>query len=364
MLEVSETRRDIIVIGASAGGLEALKQLVTNLPADLPAAVFVVIHFPAFATSYLPEILGRFGALPAAHAVDGEPIVAGRIYVAPIDNHLLVENGTVRVWHGPKENHTRPAIDPLFRSAAAAYGERVVGVVLSGTLRDGTAGLIAIKEKGGLSVTQDPHDALFPGMPENAIKYDHVDYSLTAVEIASLLGDLTGGQAVPVESNGKRDVKHDKSVKQMVVSDWDQAATKAIASSKAAQIRGERAGEPSVYSCPECGGVLWQMDEGEVLILRCHVGHIYNAETMLAIQTEIAEAALWVAARILADQGVLNRQLAARERERGSDATVTHFEKAAGTAENRSEVVQDLLQSGAALSVRQAEAEQAQTRDQ
>src|SRR4051812_13953252 len=158
-------KKDIIVIGASAGGVEALSRLVHSLPADLPAAVFVTVHFPRTSQSVLPRILSRAGSLPAVHPKDGEPIRRGTIYVAPPDQHLLLVNGAVRLVRGPTENGNRPAIDPMFRSAAVAYGDRVIGVVLSGNLDDGTAGLMSITRRGGVGVAQDPEDALFSSMP-------------------------------------------------------------------------------------------------------------------------------------------------------------------------------------------------------
>ncbi len=183
-------RRDIVVIGASAGGVATLWQLVQGLPANLPAAVFVVVHMSAKHPSSLPNILQKSGKLPSAHAVDGAEIEPGRIYVAPPDRHLLIKPLYMRVLFGPKENRFRPAIDPLFRTAALAYGERVVGVVLSGALNDGTAGLIEIKEQGGIAIAQDPKEAMFSSMPESAIKYAEVDYILPVAGIASTLVNL------------------------------------------------------------------------------------------------------------------------------------------------------------------------------
>lgn len=184
-------RHDIIVIGGSAGAIAALIQLVQGFPCDLPAAVFIVVHTSPKFPSLLPQILQRSGSLPAIHPEDGAPIELGRIYVAPPDHHLLVKRDYIRVVFGPKENRFRPAIDPLFRTAAQAYGERVVGIVLSGLLHDGTAGLIEIKERGGMAIVQDPREAAVPCMPQSAIKHVAVDHILSSADMAHVLFELS-----------------------------------------------------------------------------------------------------------------------------------------------------------------------------
>jgi two-component system chemotaxis response regulator CheB len=183
-------RHDIFVIGASAGGVEALQTLVYGFPEDLPASVFIVLHMGAHRPSFLPALLNLAGPLIAAHAYHGEPIAHRRIYVAPPDAHLLVAYGHNQLGDGPKEHYTRPAVDPLFRSAAGSYGPRVVGVILSGNLTDGTAGLVAIKQGGGLTIVQDPDEAQSPGMPLSALQHVAVDYCLPLLLIAPLLGHL------------------------------------------------------------------------------------------------------------------------------------------------------------------------------
>jgi two-component system chemotaxis response regulator CheB len=162
-------KRDIIVIGTSAGGMETLIELFSRLPKKLAASIFVVCHISPYSSGVLPKVISRAGSLPAAHPTDREPIKPGQVYVAPPDHHLLIEDSVVRVTQGPKENRFRPAVDPLFRSAAYAYGPRVIGVILTGSLDDGTAGLWAVKERGGLAVVQDPDEALFDSMPLSAL---------------------------------------------------------------------------------------------------------------------------------------------------------------------------------------------------
>src|SRR5438270_410467 len=232
---------DIVVVGASAGGVEALETLVRTLPPGLPAAIFVVLHVPAQSPSFLPVILSRSGLLETVQASDGLEIKHGHIYVAPPDHHMLVERGHVQVVRGPKENRHRPAVDPLFRSAARAYGPRVVGVVLTGALDDGTAGLLAVKRRGGIAVVQDPSNALYPGMPRSALENIAVDYSLPLSDIGLLLRRLV---YEPAEEEGAYSVSEDMEMEtKLAEMDID-----TLNSSKPV-------GTPSGFSCPEFGGV-------------------------------------------------------------------------------------------------------------
>src|SRR5688572_28477079 len=195
-------RKDIVVIGASAGGMEALQKLVSRLPADLPASLFVVWHLSPGLKSILPSVLSKAGALRAVHPEDGDRIEKGCIYVAPNDHHMLLEKGYIRITKGPKENRFRPAIDPLFRSAAYVYGPRTIGVVMTGALDDGTAGLWTIKLRGGTAIVQEPADALIRSMPLNALDNVEVDYKLPAAEIGELLGRLAREPARPAPQVG------------------------------------------------------------------------------------------------------------------------------------------------------------------
>lgn len=235
--------KDIVVVGASAGGVQALRTLVAGLPADLRAAVFVVLHTSPLHKSTLAEILTRAGPLPAKHPKDGERIERGRIYVAPPNRHLVLEEDRVRVVFGPAENRFRPAMDPLFRSAASVYGPRVAGIVLSGTLSDGCNGLIEIKQKGGLTVVQDPKEAEFPQLPLNVLRRLDVDYILPAVSIAELLRTAI---ATPVEEESNRMTTNEP--------------------------------EPhfSGLTCPDCDGPIMEVNDGSVLRFQCIVGHAYS----------------------------------------------------------------------------------------
>ncbi len=262
------TTHDIVVVGASAGGVEALTALIRELPADLPAAIFVCLHVPPHSPSHLPTILAHKGPLPVTHAVHGEAIVHGRIYVAPPDYHLLVRRGHVELSHGPRENRSRPAVDPLFRSAAQAYGPRVVGVVLSGALGDGAMGLVVIAARGGVTVVQDPHEALFDSMPRTALRQTRVDYTLPVAQIAPLLVLLA---QAPMPEKGWQPMDNaEENLPTLIRRDFN------------AQAHGQRAGETTVYTCPECGGTLWQIDDNGLIQFNCHVGHSYLAETLLS----------------------------------------------------------------------------------
>jgi two-component system chemotaxis response regulator CheB len=325
---------DIVVIGMSAGGVEALSELVAGLPPGLPSSLFVVCHVPAQSRSRLPQILGGRGPLPAGHAADGEPIRPGRIYVAPPDFHLLVRSGRVEVHHGPRENRHRPAIDPLFRTAAAAYGRRVVGVVLSGGSSDGSAGLLAVRAAGGLAVVQDPAEAPFPQMPQAARDIAGADFTLPVSEISALLARLAGE---PVRQ--PQGARVDDPLERM-------AAT--VKKDMADQQSNGRRGGVAVFTCPECGGAMWQVDQREVTRFRCHVGHAYYGDDLLAEQTQALEAALWTAVRTFREKAILARQLAAREQANGNAPTAQRFEEDAQVAERYGDLIQGYLLNGAA----------------
>ena len=327
--------RDIVVVGASAGGIAALSALVGGLPADFPAAVFVVLHVPPYAESRLPEILRRSGPLPVAHAVDGEPIAGGRVYVAPPDRHLLVRRGRVELSRGPRENRSRPAVDPLFRTAARAYGPRTVGVVLSGALYDGSAGLLAVKSRGGLAIVQDPEQAATDGMPRSALRLTPVDHVVPAEAIGPLL-DLLIRDPAPESSdhpNGAREMADPNEHMSGVISDIIDH-----------QADGVRADDVTIYTCPDCGGALFQ-EEAPVIRFRCHVGHAYAPEVLLGAKTEELEAALWTCVRMLTEKATLTRQVARRSEQLGSARVADRVEEQAGVDERHARVIRDLLEA-------------------
>lgn len=322
---------DIIVIGASAGGVEALTQLVTALPKDLPAALFIVVHVPAFGKSLLPQILSRKGLLRAVHARDGEAIVHGRIYVAPPDYHLLVKPGYVRLVQGPKENSARPAVDPLFRTAAKAYKQRVVGVVLSGTLDDGTAGLIDVKRLGGVAVVQHPDDALFSGMPQNAIAHVDVDHILPLSAIAPILVRLAHE---PILEEGSLTMYNDSELEiEPDIVELDGVALRS---------KGPP-GKTSSLTCPDCGGSLFQQQERNFLKFRCRVGHAFSAENLVAGQSKAQEEALWAAIRSLEERTELMLKMANSARSRNHTGSAQRFEAQAKEAQQRSDLLRQAL---------------------
>ncbi|HKB04335.1 MAG TPA: chemotaxis protein CheB [Gemmataceae bacterium] len=323
--------RDIIVIGASAGGVDALKQVVHGLSPDLPAALFVVLHVPAHGPSVLPRILARAGHLRAIHPQDGETIRPGTIYVAPPDYHLLVKRGRVRVSRGPRENSHRPAADALFRTAARSYGPRVVGVVLSGVLDDGTAGLMAIKRMGGTAVVQDPTDALYSGMPQSALDHVGADYCLPAADLAPLLVRLVG-EPLPDASRG---FPHPPEELEMEA-DMAELEPEVVHTDR-------KPGIPSVFACPECGGTLWEFHEHELLRFRCRVGHAWSAESLLAEQSQGLEAALWTALRALEEQAALARRMVDRAEGRGQERVASTFRGQAAEAEGHAEIIRRVL---------------------
>jgi two-component system chemotaxis response regulator CheB len=325
--------RDIIVIGASAGGVETLVTLVQHIPRNIPAAIFVVLHIPADSPSVLPEILGRAGSLKVTQAKDGEEIVYGHMYIAPPDNHLLVEAGKVRIVRGPKENRHRPAVDPLFRSAALAYGSCVVGVILSGALDDGTAGLLAIKRHGGTTIIQEPDEALYPSMPRNAQAHVAIDYTLPVAEIGPLLGRLAHEGCAKEEGRQTMSENLEKEVKKAELDRSEMSAD-------------EQIGKPSVFSCPDCGGVLWETQDADLLHFRCRVGHAYSVESVLAGQDEALEDALWIALKTLEESADLSRRMAKQAHERGNEWLARRFEARLKDISQRIDVIRKVLLRG------------------
>lgn len=317
---------DIVVIGASAGGIEAIREVVSRFPGDLAAAVFVVLHLPQGSRSTLPEIISRSGPLPAVHPKDGERIGQGRIYVAPPDHHLLLDDGHVVLSRGPHHNRHRPAVDPLFGSAALNYGGRVVGVVLSGTLDDGTAGLARIKRRGGVALVQDPRSAEFAGMPESAIAHVAVDRVVSVDRLAEVIGEYVcrpaPDTAPPPDARLALDFERDLGMHTDV----------------------KRIGKPSVYACPECHGTLWELDEDGVLQFCCRVGHSFSTEGLQAEHDDSLEATLWSALRAMEENISLRRRLAERSRARQPRVS-EQYENRARMMEDQAKHLRQLLTS-------------------
>ena len=316
--------RDIVLIGASAGGVQALVQLVGGLPSDFPAAVFIVLHVSPYGRSAMPIILSRAGGLPASHAVDGEPVEMGHVYVAPPDHHLVLQDGLVRLSRAPTENAQRPAIDVLFRTAAQAYGRRAIAVVLTGNLDDGTAGLAVVKRHGGTAVVQDPQDADYSSMPQSAIANVEVDYVLPLAGVAPLLAELIREPLVeePAETE-------DRDMKEELERGQDH----------------EEQGVPSDLTCPECGGSLRESRVETVVHFRCRTGHAYSPETLLAKQDDVVEAALWAAVRSLQENAALARRMERRlsQTSRLGPGAEQRYERRAEEAERHAEVLRRIL---------------------
>ncbi|MEO6325111.1 MAG: chemotaxis protein CheB [Thermoanaerobaculia bacterium] len=318
---------DIVTIGASAGGVETLSRLVAGLPPDFPGALFIVLHIPPEPRSLLPSILSKVGPLQARHAVDGEPIKPGQILVAPPDLHLLLDEGVVRVVHGPHENRHRPAIDPLFRSAALVYGSRVVGVVLSGMLDDGTAGLMEIKRAGGIAITQDPRDALYPGMPTSAMRHVDVDYVLPHTRIPAQLVSLAAERLPAVEPNGRP------------TTEWE----KKMADLDAGPQGDERPGVPSGLTCPDCHGNLWETRDQGLVRYRCRVGHAYSTDSMKAAQDDSVERALWISLRAVEEKAALARRTAEEARSRNLAGVESIYREKAQESTNDALIIREIL---------------------
>jgi two-component system chemotaxis response regulator CheB len=315
---MSQPSPPIVVIGASAGGVQALLDLVAELPAGYPGAVFVVLHIGA-GKSMLPDLLARAGPLLAEHARHGDTIQPGRILVAPPDAHLLVREDRVELSHGPRENHSRPAVDPLFRTAARAHGSRVTGVILSGALSDGVAGLLSVKSHGGITIVQDPDEALFSGMPDSAIRSLDPDYILPAGQIGTHLATVHG----PVGRQWE-----------IPAMDPSQNAESVIREDFEEQEHDRRNGELTMFTCPDCGGSLWQ----------ANVGHAWGPEALVRQKSEELEAALWSSVRLFEERATLSRQVGARLRASGEDqGRIDRIAEQALFDERRANAIREVL---------------------
>lgn len=293
-----------VFVGASAGGVETLAELLSHMPPALPAPVLVVLHISPRGQDLLASILDRAGPLPAVTAAHGQVLAPGVVYVAPRDRHLLVHDGSVVLGDGPTEHGVRPAIDVLFRSGARRYGAGAVGVVLSGMLDDGTAGLGEIRRCGGHALVQDPDEALYPQMPTSAITHVDVDWVLPVARLAAKIDELVRDPAPP----------------------------RAPTPGSPAERPGDRLdggpqppGMRTDITCPLCGGVLWETADREAMTYRCPSGHAYSAAALLAAQGAGLDDAIWQPVRMLYQRGALQRRLAAHAHEQGREQSARYF---------------------------------------
>jgi two-component system chemotaxis response regulator CheB len=285
--------RDILAIGTSAGGVEALLYLAENLQADFPASLLLTIHLPSHSRSSLDSLLSSRGALPAQFARDGETLRKSRIYIAPPDRHLLVDGDRLSLGEGPRENNARPAIDPMLRSAAVCCGSRAVGAVLTGTLGDGASGLWTVHRAGGITVVQDPSDAAFSEMPLTALNRAKPDHVVPLQDMPALLSSLAHEPAGPAKPL-PRSIQYEVEIARTGRSSMNEM---------------DEFGRRSVLACPDCGGVMWEIDEGDLSRFRCHVGHTYTAELMSLALDENLRRALASAVRALEERAALARKL-------------------------------------------------------
>jgi two-component system chemotaxis response regulator CheB len=334
------TVRRIVVIGASAGGIDALRSLLAELPASFPAPICIVLHTSSEAPGLLAEILTRVSRLPVAMAVDGCRLQPGHVYVAPPDRHLLVEPGRMRVTKGPREHNFRPAVDPLFRSVAQVYGPGAIGVVLTGNLDDGTAGLWTIKKLGGTAVVQDPEDAMFPSMPRHATDPVKADHVLPLAQIPSVLAELTETPvtaeraAVPEHINVEVNIAKEQNPRDAGL---------------------ERIGNPSRYACPDCHGVLLELEEGGRVRFRCHIGHAYSVESLLAAMDQGIEQAMSTAVRSLEEVRLLMDRTAHLLDHRDERDAATRMRESSQRAKRKVEVLNELLRESESVPTTQSE---------
>jgi two-component system, chemotaxis family, protein-glutamate methylesterase/glutaminase len=318
---------NIVVIGASAGGVEALSSLMSAMPGSLDAAILIVVHFPEHSKSVLPTILARKTSLRVSHAADGDPIEPSRVYVAPPGCHLIVTDGSVTLSEGPRENTNRPAIDPLFRSAARTYGRNVIGVLLSGLLDDGTVGMAAIRRHGGVTIAQDPDDALFGDMPRSAINNVGVDHVLPLSQIPAAIVSWSRRPDPPSPEPAPAIDPVEMNMEQL------------------SELE-HKNGKPSEYTCPECAGTLYEVTEDGMPHFRCRVGHAYSFETLESEQSLRVEAAMWCALRSMEENIGLKERLMNRARSSGLEAVAMSFEKQVKDQSQHAETLRSFIESG------------------
>lgn len=303
--------------------------LMESLQSPLSATILVATHFPAESRSFLPLILSRAGPMPARHAVDAETVETGRIYVGPPGQHLVLRDGKLALLNSARQHGERPAIDVLFRSAAFELGRRTIGVLLSGLLDDGVAGLAAIRKRGGVTIVQEPADASYPDMPRAAIDAGVADHVLPAAEIAACLGELI---SIPVIDDTEP-ILDDPLVYEVAV---DRLEAHTVETD-------DPPGEPSTFTCPACGGSLWQKEEGNTLHFRCYVGHAYAPAALDAAQAQRLERALWVSLRTLAETAKLSERLGERMSGHGAKAIAERYRRRAEEARETAGVLRELL---------------------
>jgi two-component system chemotaxis response regulator CheB len=315
--------------------------LVKDLPAELPAALLVVLHIPPDSPGYLPQILAGSGALPTSTAADGALIEPGNIYVAPPDHHLLVnESGRMQTTRGPKENRARPAIDPLFRSAAAVYGRRVIGVILTGALNDGTAGLYMVKNRGGTAIVQDPRDAVEPSMPRSALENVDVDYCEPLHRIAQVLVHLTHEELQEVPEMQPNDMPKELEIE-----------IKIARGQHAREAGITKLGDPSMFTCPECHGTLLKLRDEHPLRFRCHTGHAFTADSLLAGLTESIDQSLWSSVRSLEENVMLLRHMAEYLAQNSRQKEAQRFATLADRVQLRADLVRQAASQQEHLSI-------------
>ncbi|HEY3876575.1 MAG TPA: chemotaxis protein CheB [Candidatus Kapabacteria bacterium] len=323
----------IIVIGASAGGVEALATVVANLKMEQEAAAFIILHVSPDRTSLLPEILSRNRPEPVRHAVDNEEIEPGKIYVAPPDHHMTFFDGHIFVTRGPRVNRHRPSIDVSFESAADNFGDGVIGVILSGSMNDGALGLAAIKKAGGTVIVQDPKEALYPSMPQSALAATQTDYVKGVEEIGPLLSHLV----TVVNRTRSSANEFSKNTKARM------GLSETIAQDLKQEERSSQTAKQSIFTCPDCGGALWERKKGEIVQFACHEGHRMTAESLVEGQSEKLEEALWTAARVMKEKAVLCRKLSETMDEKGNRRSAERFTRHAIDLEQHLVTLRNML---------------------